>query len=303
MSELCKGECGGKAVYHGWCKVKWKSGNRFGVACPQIEQKRGRSISKFRLEESKNEKNPMQNPIICAKNHSQERNKKCSITLKKKGEMNLLPQQTESKELKEKRRKNVSIALNRLWIAGKHPIQLESHEKRKKRFEKISKTLRLLGEQGKLPVQNMSEVQKRQIAKKVSKSLIEGIKSGKIKLSPSWKKVPYGKLNLRSYWEGEVAEFLDKNKLDWEYETKKIPYWDTERKREAVTIPDFFIPSKNLIIEVKSNAEFKTQKTKDKMDGIKSKGFDVFLVGKKEINLIKNNKFLDILNGVKNEKN
>ena len=60
----------------------------------------------------------------------------------------------------------------------------------------------------------------------------------------------------------------------------------------ATTIPDFYIPSKNLIIEVKSNAEFNSQKTKDKVQSIKKRGYGFILVGRKEIDLIKNNKLL-----------
>lgn len=298
---LCKGGCGRIAKHKGWCRIKWKSGKRFGVGCPTIEKKKGRSISKFRIEESKRRENPMQNPIICAKNHSKERNKKCAETLRKMGKLGLLPQQKESKRLKEKRRRNVSLSLRKLWETGNHPRQLESREKRRERLNKMADTLRKLGKEGKLPVQNLTEEQKKRRSNRISKKLREGLKTGRIKLSKAWKKVPYKKLTLRSYWEKIVAEFLDRNKFCWEYKTKRIPYWDTERKIEAVTIPDFYIPETNTIIEVKSNAEFNSQKTRDKIVGIKNKGFDVFLIGKNEIKLVKNDRFLNLLER-KNEK-
>jgi hypothetical protein len=301
MSEqLCKGGCGNEAIHKGWCKIKWKSGNKFAVGCPKIEEKRSESISLIRIEESKLGKNPMQNPAICKKNHSEERNKKCSETLKKKGERGLLPQQIESKELKEKRRKNISISLKKLVEIRKHPIQLESIEKRKERLNKMADTLVLLGKQKKLPIQNMTEGQKKIFGQKISKKLREGIKSGRIKLSKSWKKILYKNLNLRSEWEKIVAEFLDKNGFFWEYETKKIPYWDNDRKLEAKTIPDFYIPSINTIIEVKSNTDFKSNKTKDKIHGIKEQGFKTLLVGRKEIKMIKENpnNFLEVIGGV-----
>ena len=285
--QLCKGNCGGEATYKGWCKVKWKSGNRFGVGCPTIEKKRGNSISVARIEESKQGKNPMQNPEICKRNHSEERNKKCSDTLKNMGELGLLPQQIESKELKNKRRKNVSISIKKLLERGKHPIQLESPEKRRERLNKMANTLFLLGKQKKLPIQNMAEEQKKIFGEKISRRLMEGIKSGRIKLSKSWKKIPYKNIILRSNWEKEVAKFLDINGFFWEYETKKIPYWDNDRKLETTTIPDFYIPSINTIIEVKSNADFESQKTKDKINGIKKNGFKTLLVGRREIKLIK----------------
>ena len=298
---LCKGGCGIEATYKGWCKIKWKSGNRFAVSCPIVEKKRGKSISDFRIEEAKKGKNPMQNPIICAKNHSKERNRKCGETLRKIGELGLLPQQKENKKLKEKRKKNVSISLRKLWKMGKHPRQLESYEKRRERLDKMANTLKKLGAEGKLPIQNLSEEKKKTRGKKISKKLREGIKSGKIKLSKGWKKVAYKNLILRSNWEKIVAEFLDKEGFDWEYETKRIPYWDTERKIEAITIPDFYIPSINTIIEVKSNAEFSSQKTKDKLNILKERGFNALLVGRKEIQLIKDNQFLNSLES-KNEK-
>lgn len=296
--QLCKGNCGNKATYNGWCKIKWKSGNRFGVGCPIIEKKRKNSISVARIEESKQGKNPMQNPEICKRNHSKERNKKCSDTLKKMGKLRLLPQQIECKELKEKRRKNICISIQKLLENKNHPIQLETLEKRRGRLNKMANTLFLLGKQKKLPVQNMTEEQKKTFGEKISKKLREGIKSGRIKLSKSWKKVPYKNLSLRSNWEREVAKFLDINGFFWEYETRRIPYWDNDRKLEATTIPDFYIPSINTIIEVKSNADFESQKTKDKINGIKKKGFKTLLVGRREIKLIKEypDKFLkDIL--------
>ena len=101
--------------------------------------------------------------------------------------------------------------------------------------------------------------------------------------------MPYKDLVLRSRWERTVAEFLDKIGIIWEYETLRIDYFDTTRGITAVTIPDFYIPSLNTVIEVKSNAFFKSQQTKDKMNAIKESGFKALLVGRREIALIKEN--------------
>lgn len=298
--DLCKGGCGNRAVYKGWCKIRWKSGNKFGVACPSVEEKRANSISKFRIEEGKKGKNPMQNPLICAKNHSAKRNLKCSETLKRLGKLKLLPQQIENKNLKEKRRKNVSLALKKLLEAGRHPRQLESYEKRKARLDKMANSLAELGKQGKLPIQNMTKKQKKAFGEKISAKLREGIKSGKIKLSKSWKRMPYKNFILRSNWEKIVAEFLDKKRFEWEYETLRISYWDSKRKVRATTIPDFYLPKNNIIIEVKSNAEFNSQQTKDKTKAIIKKGFYFLLVGKNYIDMIKNNedKFMNQLKNI-----
>src|SRR3989344_4954239 len=98
--DFCKGGCGNIPTYKGWCRLKWKSGNRVSIGCPSIEEKRGKAISLYRINEAKLGKNPMQNPEICKKNHSLERNKKASETLKKKGLLGIFPQQIENKYLK-----------------------------------------------------------------------------------------------------------------------------------------------------------------------------------------------------------
>jgi len=296
-SNFCKGGCGNNATYKGWCKIKWFSGNKFGVGCPMVEKKRGKSISIYRLQESREGKNPMQDPEVCKRNHTPERNKKASKALKLLGEQGLLPQQIESTEFRKRRRSRVSASLRKLWLEGKHPRQLETHNQRRRRLEKMAITLRKLGIEGKLPVQNLTFEQKEKMGKKISRSLIEGIKSGRIKLSPSWKRIKYKDLLLRSQWEKIVAKFLDKNKFKWEYESLKVGYFDSERKTDAVTIPDFYLPFQNLIIEVKSNAEYNSLKTKDKSQAIIQNGFNFILAGKKEINTIETNEN-DFLNRI-----
>lgn len=298
---LCKGGCGNLASQKGWCKLKWQSGTRFGVGCPIIEEKRAKSISTFRLNEAKLGKNPMQNPEICQKNHSFKRNKNSSETLKKLGEKGLLPQQKESKELKEKRRLNNQKALQKIWKEGKHPLQSKSKEELNIIKNKISNTLKNIADRGELPIQNFSLEKKKLIAQKVSEKLREGIKTGRIKLSPSWKKVEYKDKILRSYWEKQTAEFLDKHNLKWEYESLILPYYDTSRDLVAYTIPDFYLPDYNAVIEVKSNGLLNSPQTMDKMDGINNLGYRTFLFGKKQIDQIKKED-INIIKAIKNEK-
>jgi len=286
MVKKCKGGCGKLALYGDWCEVRSK---RY-VACPVIVAKRGRGISRYRIKEAKQGKNPMQNPETCKKNHSPKRNKKAAMTLKRLGQLGLLPQQIESEGLKEKRRRNAKKSLKRLWLEGRHPRQLETSMERKERLEKMARKLKELGALGKLPVQNLSKEEKGKIARKISRKLREGIRSGKIKLSKSWKKVPYKNLILRSNWERIVAQSLDKNKIKWKYEHFVIPYRDSQRGIKANTTPDFYLPNYNTIIEVKSNAEYKSKRTLDKIRAIKSNGYKILLFGRKEIELLKNNK-------------
>ena len=298
-SNFCKGGCGNKASLKGWCKLKWEKGKRFAVDCPTVEERRGRSISIFRVEEAKQGRNPMQNPEICMKNHSSARNKKAAETIKNLGKLGLLPQQTESKELKEQRRLRNQIALQTLWKEGKHPLQSKNNEEIISIRRKISNTLQYKGAKGELPVQNFSVEKKKQIAYKISKKLREGIREGRIKLSPGWKKVHYKNVILRSNWEKVTAQFLDEHNIQWKYEALNVPYYDTKRDIIANTIPDFYLPEFNAIIEVKSNAEINSSSTKDKMDAIHQSGYKAFLFGYKQINLIKQENFQAIIEVIK----
>ncbi len=157
---LCKGGCGNRAIYKGWCNIKWKKGNRVCVTCSELEKKRIKAISIFRIKEAKLGLNPMQNPKICRKNHSTMRNIKASKTLKKLGELKLLPQQTESKELRERRLMRIRKVLKRLAREGRLNHQIESKVKKTKRHQKIAEALKRLAEEKKLPMQNLSEEDK-----------------------------------------------------------------------------------------------------------------------------------------------
>lgn len=163
---LCKGGCGNKPIYKGWCGIKWKKGNRVCVTCPELEKKKGKAISKYRIKEARLGLNPMQNPKICAKNHSPERNKKAARTLKYLGKLKLLPQQTESRELREKRLRSIRKILRKLAAEGKLNHQVESKIKKKIRHQKIAKTLRKLARERKLPTQNFSKEERKKSVKK-----------------------------------------------------------------------------------------------------------------------------------------
>src|SRR3989344_1875414 len=267
---LCKGECGNIATYKGWCRTKWISGNKFCVSCPIIEKNRGKAISKYRIKEAKLGKNPMQNPEICAKNHSPKRNKNVANTLHNLGKLGLLPQQIESKRLKNKRRKNVSKALAKLWEEGKHPRQLETIDERKKRLSKVSRTL------------------------------TQRIKDGIVETPWPIKNVKYKGIRMRSNWEKIIAKLLEKKGFIWKYENLVISYFDTERDREANTIPDFYLPEINTIIEVKGRW-IESQRTKDKIYAIKNQGFNVILIGEKEMDMLKKdpNLISNLIRGIK----
>ena len=298
-NNFCKGGCGSIASHKGWCKLRWEKGRRFAVYCPTVEEKRGKSISKFRVEEAKLGKNPMQNPDICQKNHSPSRNRKAAETIKNLAKLGLLPQQVESDELKELRRKRNQTALKKLWKDGKHPLQSKSKEERAIINRKISRTLESLAEMGKHPSQLWTKEMKLEMAKKSSERIAETIKNGQFPF-PRSKKFPYKNKILRSSWEKIMAEFLDRHDLKWEYETLIIPYYDTTRNKVANTIPDFYLPKYNTIIEVKGR-NIDAVQTKDKMDSINAFGYRTFLFGDTHIKRIKRND-TSILRTIKNEK-
>ncbi len=260
-NKLCKGGCGQEATFKEWCGIKWQSGNKYAVSCPVVEQRRGISISKYRVMESSIGKNPMQNPEICAKNHSLQRAKKISEKLRRRGNLGILPQQVESKELKEKRRMNVSQSMRKLWEQGLHPRQKETYEQKIKRMQNVSK------------------------------GISEKIRRGEV--SPSYGKVKPGEYQgilFRSQWEIKTAEFLDKYGFSWEYEAVRIEYFDSTRQRNANTVPDFYLPGTGVILEVKGRW-LESQQTKDKLAGIRASGFATVLIGEKEITLMDENPY------------
>jgi hypothetical protein len=302
---LCKGGCGNKAVYKGWCGIKWKKGNKVCITCPKIEEKRAKAISKYRLKEASLGLNPMQNPEICKKNHSIKRNEKASKTFKRLGKLGLLPQQTESKKLREKRRKNICNVLKRLAKEGKLNHQIESVKKKRERHKKISDTLKRLAKQHKLKLQNLTHKEKEMFSRKISKALKKAIAEGRIKPNLGGFRTPYkmkygDKVILRSSWEAEVAKLLDNLDLKWEYEPFYVKYFNTEKKLMSNTLPDFYLPKYNLIIEVKG-ASIALKKTKDKIRWLKKTGYNVLLIGRKEIKLIRNNEINPILKKIYNE--
>lgn len=291
---LCKGGCGRRAIYRGWCNINWKRGNRVSVTCPELEKKRIKAISIFRIKEAKLGLNPMQNPVICRKNHSIMRNMKASQTLKKLGELKLLPQQIESRKLREKRLIKIRRALRRLAKEGRLNHQIESETKRMRRHQKIAKTLKRLAEERKLPMQNLGDEERIRFGKKMSSVLRRKFRNGEIKLNDWGKRYKYmsslnGEIKFRSKWERAVAKFLDKYKINWKYEALVIPYYDKEKNLFRNTTPDFYMPDFNLFIEIKGNGEFKTQNTQDKLKGITGHGYKVALFGKKQIKDLREN--------------
>ena len=82
----------------------------------------------------------------------------------------------------------------------------------------------------------------------------------------------------RSSYEEDFCKELDKQKIDYEVESLRIQYYDSQLNRFRFAIPDFYIPSKNLIIEVKSTFTLDTQNMYDKFLKFKQLGYNVDLL-------------------------
>lgn len=83
---------------------------------------------------------------------------------------------------------------------------------------------------------------------------------------------------LRSSYELDYAIYLDSKKEKYEVEYMHIKYYDTSKKMYRCAIPDFYIPDKNLIIEVKSNYTLDIQNMKDKFKQYTILGYNTKLV-------------------------
>ena len=305
MRNLCKGGCGKIVRYRGWCSTRWRSGNKFSPNCPKIEEGRAKNISLYRLQESKLGLNPMQNPEICKKNHSEERNRKAALTLKKLGKKRLLPQQIEPDYLKKRRLMKIRKALRRLAAQKSLPQQVESAESRAKRILRIKNSLIKLAKQGKLKLQNMTEKERKEYGRKMSIALTKAVAEGRVKPNLGGFKTKYKRTNgelltLRSKWEAEVAKLLDKLNVVWQYEPFYVKYFNTEKRLMSNTLPDFYLPKQNLIIEVKG-ASISLPSTKDKIRWLHKQGYNVLLLGRKEIKLIRRNEIDGITKKIFNE--
>ena len=86
------------------------------------------------------------------------------------------------------------------------------------------------------------------------------------------------KVFLRSSYEFDYAKLLDEQYIDYEVEKLRISYYNTIAKSIKVAIPDFYIPSTNTIVEIKSNYTLDVQNMKDKIKAYKEAGYNFKLI-------------------------
>jgi hypothetical protein len=89
-------------------------------------------------------------------------------------------------------------------------------------------------------------------------------------------------INYRSSYEYEYCLYLDENKISYDYEIFKIKYFDTQKNKFRIAIPDFYIPAENLIIEIKSYYTLNLKNMIDKMKQYKKLNYNIKLLIDKE---------------------
>lgn len=88
----------------------------------------------------------------------------------------------------------------------------------------------------------------------------------------------FKKVFLRSSHELEFAKQLDKNKVCYEVEHLRIEYYDTQKQKSRISIPDFYIPADNQIIEIKSNYTLDKINMIDRAEEYIKQGYEFQLV-------------------------
>jgi len=82
----------------------------------------------------------------------------------------------------------------------------------------------------------------------------------------------------RSSYELNYALELDKKKIPYEVEFKRILYYDTIKKEWRVAIPDFYLPLENKIVEMKSDWTYDEQNMNDKKKAYEEEGYNFELL-------------------------
>ena len=90
----------------------------------------------------------------------------------------------------------------------------------------------------------------------------------------------------RSSYELDYANILDEQKINYEYETLRIKYYDTYLEVERTSIPDFYLPDSNTIVEIKSTYTLNIQNMKDRVKKYRDMGYNfILMLNKKEVNI------------------
>lgn len=83
---------------------------------------------------------------------------------------------------------------------------------------------------------------------------------------------------LRSSYESDFANELDEKKIKYEVENLRIKYFDSQRNKYRLAIPDFYLPESNTIVEIKSIFTLDVQNMKDKVKAYKELEYNFKLI-------------------------
>ena len=83
---------------------------------------------------------------------------------------------------------------------------------------------------------------------------------------------------LRSSYEFDYANILDKQQIEYDVECLHIKYLSTKDNEYHCAIPDFYLKDTNTIIEIKSNYTLDIQNMKDKFKAYKEQGYNCKLI-------------------------
>lgn len=119
----------------------------------------------------------------------------------------------------------------------------------------------------------------------LSESQRVGLEEGRINL-PSQKTYRSGwhtawnnkKVYLRSQLEFDFAKQLDEKKIYYEVESLRIRYYDSQKKKERIALPDFYLPKENKIVEIKSDYFLDSVNMKDKEKAYRASGYNFELI-------------------------
>jgi hypothetical protein len=162
------------------------------------------------------------------------------------------------------------------WLKGKKYEEVYGKEKAKEIRKKIS-----LNGKGKIKGRALTEEKELQRRKKISISM-KGNKNGAT--SFRHRKIEYNDIIFKSSWEVKVAQFLDKNKIKWEYEDKSYSLSNTRSYT-----PDFSIYEKGTFIKNIEVKGYWRKENKEKFSEFKNLYPDIIIeIWDKKILLEKN---------------
>lgn len=86
------------------------------------------------------------------------------------------------------------------------------------------------------------------------------------------------KVFLRSSYEKDYADKLDRDRIYYEVESLRIRYFDGVKNEYRTSIPDFYIPGTNTIVEIKSTWTFDHKNMVDKRNAYIRDGYNFRLI-------------------------